>query len=382
MTGPPRSLLTPARRGTGAILAATVALTIAGSGRAVSPAFVGHEWSRLPTNQRVVALTFDCGSNDAGVKRIMAALRARHAAATFFLAGKWAEAYRGQARAIAARYPVGNHTYSHPYLPQLSSDAAVRTEIARGASVIRRITSTTTKPLFRFPYGDRDQRTLAIAGRLGYGSVTWTVDTLGWKGRSAGGTHAIVSRVLSHLQPGEIVLMHVGAARDHSTLDADALPAILRAIAQRGYGFTTLVDHTSTYKQVADDAANRRFAASSQWGYSSSSSQRYGAGYHYATPAALADPARFSLRVPATANYLVYARWPAAPGNNRSAPLGITTTNGVRWVRVDQRRDGGRWVYLGSYHLPRGNRYLVQVSRRTSASGLLIADAARIVRRP
>lgn len=387
MTGRPRNLalgplLTPGRRGVGALLAVTGALTLAGAGRTVSPTFVGHEWSRLPTNQRVVALTFDCGSDDAGVRRIMAALRARHAAATFFLAGQWAEAYRGQARAIAARYPVGNHTYSHPYLTRLSSDAAVRSEITRGARAIRRITGASTKPLFRFPYGDRNRRTLAIAGGLGYGSVTWTVDTLGWQGRSAGGTQAIVSRVLSHLQPGEIVLMHVGAARDHSTLDADALPAILRAIARRGYGFTTLVDHIGAYRHVVDDGADRRFDASSHWTPGSSSSQRYGAGYHYATPAAVADPARFRLRVPATASYLVYARWPAAPDHNRSAPFGITTTKGTRWIRVDQRRDGGRWVYLGSYRLPRGNRYLVQVSRRTSASGLLIADAVRIVRRP
>lgn len=374
--------MTGAGRAVGGLLAVAGALTLASFGRPASLTLVGHEWSRLPTNQRVVALTFDCGSNNAGVKKIMAALRARHVAATFFLAGKWAEAYRGQARAIAARYPVGNHTYSHPYLTHLSSNAAVRSEIARGESVIHRITGTSTKPLFRFPYGDRDQRTLGIAGSLGYGSVTWTVDTLGWKGRSAGGTQAIVSRVLSHLQPGEIVLMHVGAARDQSTLDADALPAILRAITQRGYGFTTLADYTSTGRQVADDGTLHRFVASSQWGHSSSNSQRYGAGYHYATPAALADPARFRLRVPATANYLVYARWPAAPGYSRSAPLGITTTNGTRWLRVDQRRDGGRWVYLGSYRLPSGNRYLVQVSRRTSASGLLIADATRIIRRP
>jgi peptidoglycan/xylan/chitin deacetylase (PgdA/CDA1 family) len=172
---------------------------LAGSGAADAGNLVGHGWSRLPTNQRVVALTFDCGSNDAGVRRILAALDGRHAAATFFLAGKWAEAYPARARLIAARYPVGNHTYSHPHLTPLPN-ATVRSEITHGARVVRSITGAVTKPLFRFPYGDRDRRTITRRGQPRLRSVTWTVDTLGWKGRSAGGTRAIVSRVLSHLQ--------------------------------------------------------------------------------------------------------------------------------------------------------------------------------------
>lgn len=362
-------------------LAVSVAVgLVCGRAGATGP-FVGHEWGRIPTSQRVVALTFDCGSNDAGVRKILAVLGDRHAAATFFLAGEWAKAYPAQARLIAARYPVGNHTYSHPYLTH-RSNAAVRSEIGRGARVIRSITGAVTKPLFRFPYGDRDRRTIALAGSLGYGSVAWTVDTLGWKGRSAGGTQAIVSRVLSQLRPGEIVLMHVGAAPDGSTLDADALPALLRAIAARGYGFTTLTDYTSGNPRAVDDATPARFSASSAWGHSSWNPQHYRTGYHYTKPARVADPARFKPHIPRTGSYLVYARWPAASHHNRSAPFGITTTSGTRWVRVDQRSLGGRWVYLGSYRLPAGDRYLIQLSRRTTAPGLLIADAVRVVARP
>lgn len=367
-----------------ALAAITVSLAVVlllGAGAAATTSFAGTEWTRVPTTQRVVALTFDCGSNDAGVRKILAALSERHAAATFFLAGAWAEAYPGQARLIAARYPIGNHTYSHPYLTH-KSNAAVRSEITRGAGVIRSVTGSVTRPLFRFPYGDRDRRTIALAGSLGYGSVAWTVDTLGWKGRVAGGTGAIVARVMSHLQPGEIVLMHVGAARDRSTLDADALPALLQRIAARGYGFTTLTDYTGSPPRIVDDATPDRFSASSAWGRSSWNSQHYRTSYRYAKPAHIADPARFRPHIPHTGNYLVYARWPAASTHNRSTPFGITTTSGTRWVRVDQRRDGGRWVYLGSYRLLAGDRYLIQLSRHTPARGLLIADAVRVVARP
>jgi len=40
--------------------------------------------------------------------------------------------------------------------------------------------------------------------------------------------------------PGEIVLMHLGSSRDHSTIDSNALPAVIRLVRGRGYRFVTL----------------------------------------------------------------------------------------------------------------------------------------------
>ena len=79
---------------------------------------------------------------------------------------------------------------------------------------------------------------------LDYGSVRWTVDTLGWQGTSGGqSSTTVLNRVLANLQPGEIVLMHVGShPTDGSTLDADALPAIIREVEARGYRFVDLDD--------------------------------------------------------------------------------------------------------------------------------------------
>jgi peptidoglycan/xylan/chitin deacetylase (PgdA/CDA1 family) len=116
------------------------------------------------------------------------------------------------------------------------SDAAVRDEIAHADRSIRSVTGIRTKALFRFPYGERDDRTRRIIAELGYTSVFWTVDTLGWKGRGGGRTaESIVARVLDALRPGMIVLMHAGAAEDGSTLDADASPGIVRQLRARGY---------------------------------------------------------------------------------------------------------------------------------------------------
>jgi peptidoglycan-N-acetylglucosamine deacetylase len=47
--------------------------------------------------------------------------------------------------------------------------------------------------------------------------------------------------VLAQLQPGEIVLMHVGSnPKDHSTLDGDSLKTVIEQIKAAGYGFTTI----------------------------------------------------------------------------------------------------------------------------------------------
>jgi peptidoglycan/xylan/chitin deacetylase (PgdA/CDA1 family) len=205
------------------------------------PAVVAGELVRLQTNQHVVALTFDGGGNADGAKAILAVLRKDSVPATFFLTGHFVRAYPQIARAIGRRYVVGNHTVNHLQLTRLSSGAVTR-EITVAATEIRRATGRDTHPLFRFPYGDRDSRTLAICHRLGYVSVRWTVDTWGWMGRPAQTVAGATRRVLANLVPGEIVLMHVGSSRDRSTIDTSALPGIVRAVRARGYRFVTLKD--------------------------------------------------------------------------------------------------------------------------------------------
>ena len=68
------------------------------------------------------------------------------------------------------------------------------------------------------------------------------MDTLGWEGIAGQITASVVvSRVLSALRPGEVVLMHVGSnPDDHTTLDAAALPRVISELKARGYSFVTL----------------------------------------------------------------------------------------------------------------------------------------------
>jgi peptidoglycan/xylan/chitin deacetylase (PgdA/CDA1 family) len=79
---------------------------------------------------------------------------------------------------------------------------------------------------------------------MGYVSVRWSLDTWGWMGRAGGqSASSVVRRVAAGLEPGEIVLMHVGVARDGSLLDAEALSRVIAVVRTRGYRFVTLMPY-------------------------------------------------------------------------------------------------------------------------------------------
>lgn len=206
---------------------------------ALPPPIVAGEIVRLQTHQHVVALTFDGGGNADGAPQVLKVLRSNNVRATFFLTGHFVQTYPAIARTIGRRYPVGNHTVNHLDMVRMPIGAASR-EVTRAAVMIQRATGRDTHPLFRFPFGSRDGALIRLVHSLGYVSVRWTVDTLGWMGMSQQSVGGAVRRVLQNLVPGEIVLMHIGSAPDHSTIDANALPAVIRLVRARGYRFVTL----------------------------------------------------------------------------------------------------------------------------------------------
>ncbi|WLQ08411.1 polysaccharide deacetylase family protein [Arthrobacter oryzae] len=204
-------------------------------------ALAGTDVEVVPGAGPSVALTFDAGANSAALPSILQTLAGAGIRGTFFLTGAWAAANpAGVAAIVAGGHRVGNHSQSHPDFTGLP-DAVIGDEV-RAAEQAIMAAGADPRPLFRFPFGARDARTIAAVNNLGYVPVRWSVDTLGWKGTSGGITaQQVADRALSALQPGEIVLMHIGSNPDDgSTLDADALPQMIDRMRQAGYGFVTL----------------------------------------------------------------------------------------------------------------------------------------------
>jgi peptidoglycan/xylan/chitin deacetylase (PgdA/CDA1 family) len=204
---------------------------------------LGKDVERIPTSTKIIALTFDAGANADAVPSILATLAREGVTATFFLTGDFVTDFPDPARQVAlAGHRLGNHSINHPHFTDLT-DAQIRAQVLGAATTIETVTGASPAPLFRFPYGDRDARTIAAVNAAGYLPVRWTVDSLGWQGTMSGTRSAafVSDRVLAAASPGGIVVMHVGShPTDHSTLDADALPTVITGLRARGYTFVTL----------------------------------------------------------------------------------------------------------------------------------------------
>lgn len=132
-----------------------------------------------------------------------------------------------------------------------------------------------------------------------------------------------------------------------------------------------------SYRQIVDNGW-KRFSATPRWDYSSYSSQKRGVNYRFTSPRNFANYAKFKFNIPRRGRYEVFARWPADPGYNPRTRFRIRTSNGWVYRVRNQRKNGGRWVKLGTFTLDQRDSYCVQISAKSNQSGYIVADAAMI----
>ncbi|MDD3190833.1 MAG: polysaccharide deacetylase family protein [Candidatus Pacebacteria bacterium] len=203
--------------------------------------YSGKEISRVDTTQKVVALTFDAGANADGVEPILKILAENNIRGTFFLTGKFIEKYPEKVRyIISSGGEIGNHSYDHPYLTQLT-DEEITGKIQGAENALAELDAG-FQPFFRSPYGDRNQSTLETISENGYINIRWTIDSLGWMGTSGEmNKNSVKERVVSKAAPGAIIMMHLGSnPTDKTHLDSEALPEIISELKADGYEFITM----------------------------------------------------------------------------------------------------------------------------------------------
>jgi peptidoglycan/xylan/chitin deacetylase (PgdA/CDA1 family) len=202
-----------------------------------------------PTAERTVALTFDDGPNPPYTERILAVLRAEHVHATFFVVGRAVAAYPHTVQEIVRDGNVlGNHTWDHAHLLVLTP-AGVHAELARTDDAIWRATGVHTR-LMRPPFGARDFHSLAQIHADGYTPVMWSVPLPGdWE---QPGDATIARRVVDHVSPGAIIVLHDGnrgilCGQHHVAprvcdreQEVAATREIIDTLRARGYRFVTI----------------------------------------------------------------------------------------------------------------------------------------------
>ncbi|ORY03289.1 glycoside hydrolase/deacetylase [Basidiobolus meristosporus CBS 931.73] len=146
---------------------------------------LGVQISECSTNG-VVAITFDDGPGSFTQELLNILGNTR---VTFFLVGENVDKYPEIVREMYRRgHHIASHTYSHANLNELDT-AGIEREMRRSSDAIYRAIKVRPRYM-RCPYGECDDRVLAVLKRLGYKVIYWNLDTLDWKTQS---TQATVS---------------------------------------------------------------------------------------------------------------------------------------------------------------------------------------------
>ncbi|MFB7590335.1 polysaccharide deacetylase family protein [Streptomyces sp. NPDC056169] len=182
-----------------------------------------------------VALTFDDGPDPVHTRQVLDILDRYGARATFFCVGHHVAALPDLVRRIAAAgHEVGNHSWSHPYLPDLTPEQ-LREQLDRTAEIVAKVTGEEAPTRFRPPYGALSPEVLAALEGYPTTLTMWDVDTRDW---ARPGPERIAATVLESAGPGSVVLMHEGAGDRAQTVQA--LPAIVEGLLERGLELVTV----------------------------------------------------------------------------------------------------------------------------------------------
>jgi peptidoglycan-N-acetylglucosamine deacetylase len=193
-----------------------------------------------------VALTFDDGPQPPYTGQILDVLRRYGVRATFFCVGLNAGAHPDElVRMRAEGHALANHTWSHPFLPDLSRPELVE-QIERTDETIAKASGGPVPALFRPPYGSRTPQVVGWLGETDSTVVLWDIEADDW---AMPGTDMISRTILDGVQPGSIILLHDGGGDRSQTVAA--LPDIIEGLLERGFRFVSVDDLVARVRQTS-----------------------------------------------------------------------------------------------------------------------------------
>jgi len=189
-----------------------------------------------------VVLTFDDGPDPLMTPKILGALDARGALASFFCIGEHAARHRELTAEIAQRgHRLENHSYTHRNWFFFHRPATLDREIGRCQEELQRA-SGRAPAFFRAPAGIRSPLLESALTRAGLRLVSWTRRGFDTVSRDPA---AVASRLTRDLRAGDVILLHDGSCRASSGRERvvlAALPLVLDAIEAAGLRTLPLMD--------------------------------------------------------------------------------------------------------------------------------------------
>ncbi|BAZ11995.1 polysaccharide deacetylase domain containing protein [Calothrix sp. NIES-4071] len=193
----------------------------------------GQYFTKIKTQEPVVALTYDDGPNPPYTEQLIDVLNQLGVKATFFTIGQNIEAHTQTIqKLIANEHEIGNHSYSHQKLIW-KTPAFVRSEIERTDELLQNL-GVQQEILFRAPYGYKRFTLPYILNQMQKKNILWSVDPKDYKEANP---EVIASHVISNVTPGAIILLHDGG-EPGATVAATEI--IVRKLQTQGYKFQTV----------------------------------------------------------------------------------------------------------------------------------------------
>lgn len=191
--------------------------------------------SFLLPDSKQICLTFDEGYENGYTGAILDTLKEKKVQAIFFVTYDFASQNPDLIkRMISEGHIVGNHTYRHYTMDEVTEEAATE-EIVYLHQYIQKNYNYQMK-YFRFPKGEFSEATLALAKSLGYKSVFWSFAYEDWDTENAMNPQDALKKVTESTHPGAIYLLHAV-----SSTNAEILGDAIDNIRQQGYTFTTSI---------------------------------------------------------------------------------------------------------------------------------------------
>ena len=192
------------------------------------------------TDQKIIYLTFDAGYENGNTPAILDALKKHQAPAVFFVVGNFIKDNPDLIRRILAdEHIIGNHTMTHPDLPQISSMDAFQKELQDVEELYTSLTGEAMTKFYRPPRGIYNTENLSMAKELGYSTFFWSLAYVDWIQDQQPSREEAFQKLLTRIHPGAIVLLH-----NTSSTNAEILDELLTKWEEMGYEFHSLKELT------------------------------------------------------------------------------------------------------------------------------------------
>ncbi|MEC1373499.1 delta-lactam-biosynthetic de-N-acetylase [Heyndrickxia oleronia] len=197
-----------------------------------------HAFYKGNPNDKVLYLTFDNGYENGYTPKVLDVLKKEKVPAIFFVTGHYLKSKPDLVkRMVAEGHIVGNHSWSHPDLTQVS-DEKLREELRKVKDETARITKQKEMLYLRPPRGILSERTMQLANDEGYTHVLWSLAFRDWNVDQQQGWKYSYDNIMAQVHPGAVMLLHT-VSKDN----ADALEKVIKDLKAKGYQFKSLDDY-------------------------------------------------------------------------------------------------------------------------------------------